>query len=857
MAIRDDGVKVKAADVFGCRQRQQKMTNENNTRRKANAVFFSAIMVLSMVAVGFAAAPAAAAVNDARPDNPDGMPTKDVASGATVFQGEEVNFTGGLSDDAQLLGVAGNAEGQVLEENVDSDQTPGQYSVGGNEDTDNLTVTTPRITNGEIQLGQGGSDIAGESVSTADAANLQVLAEYNFEDAEQLELTVEDESGTDITDAVLNTSSPDALYNESGEYVGLNLEDEDAGEYTVILAGEDDLDTTVEELTFSLSTDEEVSIDTSQDSVTRGTNVEYTVSGGTSGDTHYVVVDSDDFRDSFNASQNPTVFRNTGDTLAVGFVDSSGTLQTASNAAGGANDAGDIEYAVAEIELDGAQGVGTLRTDSLDDSSVDIEVFDTGDSLSDIADGTANSIDDASVDVNEGDISIDSPGDQYTIGSEVDVNGTATGIDNVDVYVRDNNDWELLLSDLETDSDDQYEEEDVTLSSDSNGPGASILQQAGTYRYGVIDSEEYNGEADLTTSEFSQATSTTKSITVVEGQLNAQLQTINGQINTNDDAADISGNAEGQDEVALIFVDERGEVAAKSVDVEDDGTIDAEDYQIPQQASSSGNLDGGQFSTGTVTAHFVSQGRDTNIGDGDIPGQSNDLDGLIDFVNENVSNSNLNAEQARSRILSETTEDTASDDLMVTQSFRYAESQTTIQSVYPEEAQADGVNPVATGETMVVAGTTNLRPDSNSITVEVLNDNGDSLSISSTDEWEDSGQWTTSIDTSDLEPGTYTVESDDGENTDRAEIEIVEERQQPDDGDDGADDGDDGADDGDDGMDDGDDGADDGDDGSDGTDGSDGEDGGDSTDDSTPGFGALVALVALIAAALLATRRDN
>ena len=39
---------------------QNTMTNDNNTRKKANAVFFAAIMVVSMVAVGFAAAPAAA-----------------------------------------------------------------------------------------------------------------------------------------------------------------------------------------------------------------------------------------------------------------------------------------------------------------------------------------------------------------------------------------------------------------------------------------------------------------------------------------------------------------------------------------------------------------------------------------------------------------------------------------------------------------------------------------------------------------------------------------------------------------------------------------------------------------------------
>ncbi|OYR81487.1 major cell surface glycoprotein, partial [Halorubrum sp. E3] len=694
-----------------------------------------------------------------------------------MFQGEEVTFVGDLSGTSQLIGVAGNAEGQVLEENVDESQTPGRYAIDGNGSKASLTVTTPRINTAEVQIGQGGSDIAGETVSTADAGNLQVFAEYNFDDAEELEVEVQDESGTDITDAVLNDT--DALFNQSGQYVGLDLANEDAGEYTVILAGASDLDVdSVEELTFTITTDEEVSIETSEDSVTRGSNVEYTVSGGTSGDTHNVTIDADDFRDSFDADNNPTVFRNTGDTVRVGFVDNNGNFETN---AGDLNNP--IEFAVAEVEMDGAQGVGTIRTDNLDDTSVDLDVYAEDDSVSSIQDGSASSVDDASVDVSEGQITIDSPGNEYTIGSEVGVNGTATGIDNVDVYVRNNDDWQLLLSDIETDSDDEYEEEDVTLS-DTGQPGASILGQAGTYRYGVIDSEEYNGAANLTTSEFSQGTSTSQSITTVEGQLSAELQTINGQINTADDAADITGNAEGQNQVALIFVDERGDVAAELIDVEDDGTIDIEDYQIPNRAGI-----GGQFSTGTVTAHFVSQGRDTNIGDGDIPGQAATLDGLVDFVNQNVTDSNLNAEQARQRILSETTEDTASDDLMVTQTFRYAESQTTIQSVYPEEAQAEGVNPVATGETMVVEGSTNLRPDSNSITVEVLNENGDSLVISSTDEWADSGQWNTTVDTSDLEPGTYTVESDDGDNTDRAEIEIVEERQTDNGTDTGGDDG--------------------------------------------------------------------
>ena len=185
-----------------------------------------------------------------------------------------------------------------------------------------------------------------------------------------------------------------------------------------------------------------------------------------------------------------------------------------------------------------------------------------------------------------------------------------------------------------------------------------------------------------------------------------------------------------------------------------------------------------------MTAHFISQSRDNAVGDGEIPNQAgDDVGALVDWVNQDVSTRSLNADQIRSLIVSETTEDTTSDDLMITQSFRYTESQTTVDSVYPEEAQADDVNPVATGKTMVVTGSTNLRPDDNSITVEVLNADGNSLEISSTDDWATTGEWNTTSDTSNLEPSIYTVESDDGDNTDRAEVKIVEERQTADDGD--------------------------------------------------------------------------
>jgi major cell surface glycoprotein (TIGR04216 family) len=157
---------------------------------------------------------------------------------------------------------------------------------------------------------------------------------------------------------------------------------------------------------------------------------------------------------------------------------------------------------------------------------------------------------------------------------------------------------------------------------------------------------------------------------------------------------------------------------------------------------------------------------------------------------------------------------------------------------------------------MVVTGTTNRQPDDNTIVVNLYNEEGNSITAVSTEEWGTDGQYSVTIDTSDVETGTYSLEADTGQNTDRAVIELVEsveeetteeeteeetteeetteeetteeeteeetteeettEEETTEE-----------------------------------------ETEEEATDDSTPGFGALVALVALVAAALLATRRRD
>jgi major cell surface glycoprotein (TIGR04216 family) len=88
--------------------------------------------------------------------------------------------------------------------------------------------------------------------------------------------------------------------------------------------------------------------------------------------------------------------------------------------------------------------------------------------------------------------------------------------------------------------------------------------------------------------------------------------------------------------------------------------------------------------------------------------------------------------------------------------------------------EASGVNPVGVDDTMVVEGSTNLRPDDNAITVELMTTDGSSVALSTTDEWSYDGTWMVSLELDDVQTGTYDLEADDSYNTDVVEVEIVQ-----------------------------------------------------------------------------------
>jgi len=957
-AVRSDrGAEDKAA--VGCETNNENMTNDN-IRTKANAVFFSAIMVLSVMAIGFAAAPAAAVntsndtitfddqnaqisdgdvqvtattTDDDTSDTFDGTVyvtnASDLIVGSTdvtsdgetqvtvenadefpgthtaylssdtslsvgddisdasstadsdsafvarnnraedddgnvyitnnsdVFQGEDdIRFTrpdGSQVTASSLEGTSGNREGTPLQMPIPTDQETGSYAEGGADGTGfATTVVQPRITTSEVQLTSTNDDIS--QVGDDNAANLQIAAEWNFYEAEDLDLTVEDPSGADITNEVLD---PATLSSDDGneETVPLNLQGEDAGEYTVIFEGNDDLDhdEVIEQYTIELTNQDTLTIETAEDSATRGDNLDYTISGGTDGQFHLVAIEDDDFRS--NLEDGDSVFRNVQDTTTVGYANSSGDSEGMLTDGVSPNEA---DYAYAIVEIDGTQGVGSIETASLDDTSVDIDVYSAQGSGEFYNISEASSEDDTDFDVTEGEVSLNSPTDSYTVGAEVDINGTAQSADEVAIYARDNSDWELLDIDadgndetngddyISVDSDDSFEEEDVRLSNASN-----IYSFEGQYDIGVVDVadlSEYGDDADtLDTSQFSSASSARYTLSVQPGDLTANFQTINGQIADEvDDEITVNGTAAGQDQVVIAFVGQRGDTVTTTATVDSDETFEEEDIPL------------GEISQGAVSGHVISASRDGQFGDGTI-GTDNDQEQTAQNVADAIDDfggGSSSGDQIRSQIVANTVDDDGSDDLIVNTNFRLNDPTLSIDNVYAEGAEASGLNPVATGETVVIEGTTNRQSENAAITFEMLTQDDEGVASTSVDEWGNDGQFSATIDTSnaDLETGTYILEADDGESTDRVNVEVVEEREgdtgeetatpEPDDGtatpepDTATPEPDTET----------------------ATPAPDTETATEeptSTPTSTPGFGVVVALAALLAAALLAVRRND
>jgi hypothetical protein len=190
-----------------------------------------AVAVVCLV-VGAAAASVAVAVEEPRDSPSDTTPPVRVYTGETLDI-SNVQLTGGGTigtDTVTLVRVGSGDRTDVDPENADLDGVEsGSYYVESDSDEGaELAVVRPRITDFEVR-NERGVDVEGDTLPANDFEEVTITAEYNFAEADRLEVTVDDPDGLDL--------AGNARITESGGSVTVDTGDTDPGTYRITVEG--------------------------------------------------------------------------------------------------------------------------------------------------------------------------------------------------------------------------------------------------------------------------------------------------------------------------------------------------------------------------------------------------------------------------------------------------------------------------------------------------------------------------------------------------------------------------------------------------------------------------------------------
>ncbi|SDZ84526.1 PGF-CTERM protein [Haloplanus vescus] len=193
---------------------------------------------LAVTAVVLALVVSAAGVGVALDDSRDAP--SDTSSPVRVYVSESLDIS-----DAQLSGggtvgteqttfvsASGDDVFTVDPEDADFDGiSPGSYDAESDNDSRaDLRVIQPRISDFDVR-NERGVDIAGDTVSATDFEEVRLTVEYNFADADYLEVTVETPGGVDLAGNRRITSS--------GGSVTIDTSGAEAGTYRISVEGGD------------------------------------------------------------------------------------------------------------------------------------------------------------------------------------------------------------------------------------------------------------------------------------------------------------------------------------------------------------------------------------------------------------------------------------------------------------------------------------------------------------------------------------------------------------------------------------------------------------------------------------------
>jgi major cell surface glycoprotein (TIGR04216 family) len=666
-----------------------------------------------------------------------------------VFLGDrDVDLTG-LEDapsagGATLFGVAGEADGGVAnvgdvrraDVTAANNFEPGAYSFSGSDGSVDLAVVEPRITEVTLYRGEGtdGANITGGAVPGS-IGTITVQVEFNFAEAEDASVFVDDEDGLDVTRQLTDRNR---ISRSGGTVVLRNVDDLDTGRYTVVVEGSDDLDFVTTRAGVGLR-DEAQSISVDESDVTKGEEVVATVAG-TPGEFGLVRIASGDLDSLAPTDENAArVFAATGDV----------ETRRGTTTLGVTDDA----YVGAVVDL-GDDGVARVRIDTafLDATTVDVEFVELAEPTTDatnLRDGfDADADATTELDIGEREIQLSTPPSVVRIGEEFTLTGVAPESDDVKAYARIDGEWVPLR-----DGDGDLAEDDV----DSRGR-FSIEVDSGreislpdSYRVAVVadpvaGGTDYLGSTQsLSTGQFGDFdTTASTTIRTVEGDLRSTLSSSSIAADTGDEVV-LSGTAFGQgDSVRVYLVGPRGQFLTA------DGAFGAETVRVRDNRFEE-EYDAFQ-QRGSYTFFVVGQGRDgeyaSDIGFGGEPLRR----GLtpqqaVEIIRDEYSGAGV-------------------DDRVV---------ELTLTAQGPSLSVDDFTeNGQVRQEAVTVSGTSN-RQDGTVVFVEVF-DEDDELVVS-TEATVDgaANRWETSLDLSDLETGTYSLRASDDETAAQLAFEVVSE----------------------------------------------------------------------------------
>jgi len=159
------------------------------------------VILAVALAVVAAATGASVAVEDPR-DAPSNTspPVRVYVSESLDISNVELTDGGTIgTDQTTFVSVAGDEVFTVDPENADFDDVePGSYDADSDDDDEaELIVVQPRVTDFDVR-NERGVDIAGDTVEASDFEEVTITAEYNFAEADRLDVTVENPDGVDL-----------------------------------------------------------------------------------------------------------------------------------------------------------------------------------------------------------------------------------------------------------------------------------------------------------------------------------------------------------------------------------------------------------------------------------------------------------------------------------------------------------------------------------------------------------------------------------------------------------------------------------------------------------------------------------